>query len=509
MEWCLDVEEAVAEMGEVGGGVAFGAGGTLHEVLREEGGAFLVDVFLHPAEEGGEIAFGEGGGDDGVVLGGVEELGGVDVAEGVGGEVAESAHGPMDVLEAAFGIGLGAEAEELFEGFVPGGGDVGDLEFAGEEGAFEFEAEEDVEVVGRFVGFDADAGVGGAIDSDEELVEVEFLEMGEELLGAWEPFFPEGAAAADVVFPESGLGFVDAEGDGLTGGEVEVGGGEALFVEAVAGFVHDAEEGGGEVVFVVAGGEADVGGAEGGAEGVGGGVDASALEVEAEGLGDFVVEGLLGFDGSGAVEVVERDGGGGLDGGGGDFGEFTADGVEEGGDFGGFGAAFVFGEEGVVGLVFVAPVVGFFAGDGEELVEMRGEGGEVVVFASLAPGGFGEGGGFGVAFDEFGGEFGGAFVLVSEFALVGSGEGGESVAEPVRCAEFVNAALEVGELPGAEVNRSRGGEGFLVPIEGGGGGGEEGDFAEEVLHGGEFSEGSRREQSEGESGCPPGGMDRW
>ncbi|MFT6864278.1 MAG: hypothetical protein ACJAVK_002843 [Akkermansiaceae bacterium] len=41
----------------------------------------------------------------------------------------------MNVLKAAFGVGFGTKAEEFFEGLVPGGGDVGDLEFAGEEGA--------------------------------------------------------------------------------------------------------------------------------------------------------------------------------------------------------------------------------------------------------------------------------------------------------------------------------------------------------------------------------------
>lgn len=101
---------------------------------------------------------------------------------------------------------------------------------------------------------------------------------------------------------------------------------------------------------------------------------------------------------------------------------------------------------------------------------MGSEGGEVVVFAGLAPGGFGEGGGFGVAFDKFSGEFGGAFELVGELALVGAGEGGEAVAELVGGAEFVNTALEVGELLGAEIDGGWGGEGFLVPIEGCGGG---------------------------------------
>ena len=330
-----------------------------------------------------------------------------------------------------------------------------------------------MEVVGGFVCFDTDGGVGAAVDGGEKLVEVELAEVGEKFLGAREPFFPEGAGAADVVFPEAGLGFVNAEGDGLAGGEVEVGGGEALFVESVPGFVHDAEEGGGEVVVFVAGGEADVGGSEGGAEGVGGGVDAALVEVEAEGFGDFAIEGLLVGDGGGAVEEIVRNGGGGFDGGGGDVGEVGADGVEEGCDFTGLGSAFVFGEEGVVGFVFEAPVVGFFAGDGEELFEVGGESVVVVVGAGLVPGGFGVGGGGGVAFDEFPGELGGALELVGEFALVCGIERGESVAELVGGFELVDAAVEVGELLGAEFDRAGGGVGFLVPVEGGGGGGEE------------------------------------
>ena len=54
----------------------------------------------------------------------------------------------MDVLKAAFGVVLGTEAEEFLEGVIPGVWDVGDQELAGEEGAFDLEAEENVEVVG-------------------------------------------------------------------------------------------------------------------------------------------------------------------------------------------------------------------------------------------------------------------------------------------------------------------------------------------------------------------------
>ena len=227
----------------------------------------------------------------------------------------------------------GRKPKNFFELIIPSAGDVGDLEFAGEEGAFELETEKNMEVVGSFVGLDADGSIGGAVDGGEELVEGDFSQMREEFLGARIPLFPEGARAANVVFPEAGLGFVDAEGDGLAGGEMEVGGGEALLVEAVAGFVHDAEEGGGEVVVFVAGGEADVGGAEGSTEGVLGGIDTALGEFEAKGFGDFAVEGFLGPDGAIAVEEVGGDGVGGIDRGGGDLGEFGVDGVEEGGDF--------------------------------------------------------------------------------------------------------------------------------------------------------------------------------
>ena len=121
-------------------------------------------------------------------------------------------------------------------------GEVFHGEITTEESSLELEAKEDVEVVRGFVSFDTDGGVGGAVNSDEELIERNPAKVGEEFLGARKPFFPEGARSADVVFPETGLGFVNAEGDGLSGGEVEVVGGEALFVKPVTNFVHDSEE---------------------------------------------------------------------------------------------------------------------------------------------------------------------------------------------------------------------------------------------------------------------------
>lgn len=74
------------------------AGDCSHEVLRMEGGAFGVDVCLEPREEGGGVSFGEGSGDGAVFQGRSEELGGIEVTEGVSGEVAKASHRPVDVL---------------------------------------------------------------------------------------------------------------------------------------------------------------------------------------------------------------------------------------------------------------------------------------------------------------------------------------------------------------------------------------------------------------------------
>jgi hypothetical protein len=74
---------------------------------------------------------------------------------------------------------------------------------------------------------------------------------------------------------------------------------------------------------------------------------------------------------------------------------------------------FVAFEEGIVGLVGVAPEVGHLAGEGEKLFEVRGKGGEVRVFAGFDPRGAGEADGELVFFYKFGGDTSGAVVVVT------------------------------------------------------------------------------------------------
>jgi hypothetical protein len=74
---------------------------------------------------------------------------------------------------------------------------------------------------------------------------------------------------------------------------------------------------------------------------------------------------------------------------------------------------FVAFEEGIVGLVGVAPEVGHLTGEGEKFFEVRGKGGEVRVFAGFDPRGAGEADGELIFFNELGGDTGGAVVVVT------------------------------------------------------------------------------------------------
>jgi hypothetical protein len=206
---------------------------------------------------------------------------------------------------------------------------------------------------------------------------------------------------------------MNAEGGGLAEGRAELGFRETLVVETVASLVQDTVEGDHEVVFVVAGGHAGIARAEARAEGVGTGVEATGGSVEP----DFWKKKLEKFFLIGAGVVTAK--------------VFTGGRLRQGECFFGnsdkAGAKFcekscnVFGEptrfvafeEGVVGLVGVAPQVGHLAGEGEKFFEVRSKGGEVGVFAGFDPSGAGEADGELVFFDKFGGDTSGAVVVVT------------------------------------------------------------------------------------------------
>jgi hypothetical protein len=271
------------------------------------------------------------------------------------------------------------------------------------------------------------------------------------------------------------LGFVNAEGGGLAKGRAELGFGETLVVEAVAGLVEDPVEGDHEVVFVVAGGHAGIAWAEARAEGVGTGVEAPGVNVEP----DFRQKELEEFLLIGAGVVASE--------------SFTGGGLRQGESFFGYGnearakfgkkrsniasqpTRFVAFEESIVGLVGVAPEVRHLAGEGEKFFEVWGKGGEVRVFAGIDPRGAGEADGELVFFDKFGGDASGAMVVVAPTGdgggLGGVGWEGSAFAliEPAGdvsvCREAVGDTGEKGGLFGTEGVAFRGEQGFLIPAE--------------------------------------------
>jgi hypothetical protein len=134
---------------------------------------------------------------------------------------------------------------------------------------------------------------------------------------------------------------------------------------------------------------------------------------------------------------------------------------------------FVAFEEGIVGLVGVAPEVSHLAGEAEKFFKVRGKGGEVRVFAGFDPGGAREADGELVFFDKFGGDTSGAVVVVTPTGD-GGGLGGVgwegsafTIIKPSGDVgvgrEAVGDAGKKGGLFGTEGVAFRGEKGFLIP----------------------------------------------
>jgi hypothetical protein len=122
---------------------------------------------------------------------------------------------------------------------------------------------------------------------------------------------------------------------------------------------------------------------------------------------------------------------------------------------------FVAFEEGIVGLVGVAPEVGHLAGKGEKFFKVWGEGGEVRVFSGFDPCCAGEADGELVFFDKFGGDTSGAVVVV---APAGDGGGFGGVGWERGVFTLIEPAGDVGV--GCEAVRDAGEKGGLFGTEG-------------------------------------------
>ena len=156
-------------------------------------------------------------------VGFLEKLRGIQVSEGVGGEVPEAAHAPVDVLQASLSVVRRNFSKQFFEGCIPCGWDLVRLQSAVEEAAFDIEPEENVEIVSGLVRFDSDKRELSAMEVLDEVRQRNPAQVWEKLTCARKPTLPERGGSAYMVFPQAGLRFVDSEGDGASGRKTEVG----------------------------------------------------------------------------------------------------------------------------------------------------------------------------------------------------------------------------------------------------------------------------------------------
>ena len=137
----------------------------LDKFLRGKLAAVLVDVGAEPFPDKAEFSLGDAGLPVGMgFFKGVEELGGIEVAEDIGGEVSDEPKRPMNILEASFGIVGRGDVQVVVHLLVPDGRDVFHFQRAFNEGFFHFKPEDDVEAIGDFIGFDPDERGADLVD---------------------------------------------------------------------------------------------------------------------------------------------------------------------------------------------------------------------------------------------------------------------------------------------------------------------------------------------------------
>ena len=180
---------------------------------------------------------------------------------------------------------------------IPSGRQVGHVQIVVQQVLFEFKANQNVQVVGRFVRFHAHQRRPHVVHGEIELIQRNILQsLGIDLLSRWEEVRPEGSAAADQVFPQPRLRLVDAQRNGFAQRQSVLLGPQPLFVNAMPRFVQDAEEAGVKKPLLVTRGDAAVVRAHGAAEWVRRDVEPAAVETEANARRHVAAEGFLSFD---------------------------------------------------------------------------------------------------------------------------------------------------------------------------------------------------------------------
>ena len=102
----------------------------------------------------------------------------------------------MRVLQAAARVVRHRNLEELLEARVPRRGQIGHGQFARDQLLLDLEAQDDVQIVGRLVGLDADVRRLHAVDQQPEFLQRQRGQRGKLLLRARIPVLPERRGCA-------------------------------------------------------------------------------------------------------------------------------------------------------------------------------------------------------------------------------------------------------------------------------------------------------------------------
>ena len=133
-----------------------------------------------------------------------EDLGRHKVAEGVGWEISNGAHRPVDILQHAVGIGVGNYPQVSLHAVIPNVRQVFDQYAAFQKSVFDLEAQHDVEVVGNLVALNADQCGSHHINRPVESIRVNTVEGFREAFAQLRKVMgPKGAAATDQDLPET------------------------------------------------------------------------------------------------------------------------------------------------------------------------------------------------------------------------------------------------------------------------------------------------------------------
>ena len=178
--------------------------------------------------------------------------------------------------------------------FLPCAGQIGALQFVVHQRLFQFEAHQNVEIIRRFIGLDTNQRGPHVVDRRVKIIQRHVAQrFGKLFLRRTIKTVPKRPAAADQIFPQPRLRFVNAQRHRLARRQAVELGPQSLIVNAVPRFVQHAEKRAGKMPLVVTGSNAAIVRPQAGAKRMRRHVEPAALKIEPQSPGDFLGERFL------------------------------------------------------------------------------------------------------------------------------------------------------------------------------------------------------------------------